>query len=240
MQIFTNIQQWTPEWLKMRAWVFTWTLLKRIMSGKFNKDGDPDATMLKAMKTVMYELIGGEFSYDENAPEVKNYLMNAWNELEPIARAKYQELTWLKVIEVWFVKKNDWLWISPDWLIITDEIDLWNPEESSLCPIYGKAVEFKCPLGNDSAKFFKYMFEWINALKNDTDKYIWQIVHYFININELQELDFVVYNPNIAKEKQMHIITIKREDIQDLIEQAEERIKIFREIWVEHIKLLIK
>lgn len=228
MEIFRDIQQWTPEWLKMRAGVFTWTCLKKIMTGKFLKDWKtPDATMKKSMLWLMYELIGWEFSYDENAPEVKNYALTMWNELEPIAREKYQEITWYRVQEVWFIKKNDWLGLSPDWLI----------EENKE---YTKAVEFKCPLGNDSAKFFKYMFEWINALKNDTDKYIWQIVHYFIVIDDLEELDFVVFNPNISKDKQMHIINIKREDILEEIEEGKKRIEAFREIWVEHIKLLIK
>lgn len=229
MKIFKEIAQQTPEWFKLRAWVLTWSILSDIMSWWYNKDWSLNATAIKAMKWLMYKLIGWEFSYDEEAPKVSNYLMWKWNELEPIARAKYEDLMWVKVEEIWFIKKNDWLWLSPDWCIMKPET--WK---------YSKHIEIKCPLWNDSAKFYKYMFEWLEAIKNDTDKYIWQIVHNFIVNSDLEEMDFIIFNPNLPKEKQLFIINIKKEEIQEEIEKAQQRILEFREIWEKHITLLIK
>ena len=61
----------------------------------------------------------------------------------------------------------------------------------------------------------------------------------FIVNKDLEQLDFVVFNPNLVKEKQLFIFPIKREDILEDIELAEKRITEFREIWESFILKLI-
>lgn len=222
MEIFDKIEQGSEEWFKLRAWVLTWTKLKNIMAWKDLKDWWMSATTKKAMLGCIYELIWWEFSFDEDAPNIKTYVMDKGNELEPLAKIKYEIKTWERVTNVWFVKKNEWLWLSPDWLF---------PEWEKV----KKAIEIKCPLANNSKKFFEYLLddEWYR-------EYIWQIVHYFIVMEELEELDFVIYNPNlILEEQQIFIKNIKREDIIEDIEKAQKRILIFRKLWLEKIGLLV-
>ena len=223
MKIYKDMEQGSESWFKCRAWVLTWTRLKNIMAWKDLKDWWLSATTKKAMLNCMYELIGWEFSFDENAPEISTYLMNMWNELEWIAKAKYSNHIWKEIKEVWFIKKNDWLWLSPDGLI-----ESWSDE-------YKESIEIKCPLWNNSKNFFKYMFE-----DKIPDEYLWQVVHNFIVIWTLERLHFVVYNPNLPKEKQLWIKIITKEELKEDIEKAENRIIEFRKIWEEHLKILIK
>ena len=73
------------------------------------------------------------------------------------------------------------------------------------------------------------------------NEYLWQVVHYFIVIDTLEELDFIVFNPNYIKsDKQLWIKNIKRSDLKEEIERAEKDLKQFREKWLEHIKILLK
>ena len=223
LEIFEDLQQWTDEWLKVRAWSITWTWLKNIILKELKKWGYTQDSINKQKKYI-YELLGGEFSYDDNAPIIKTYLLNAWNEFEELAKMKYEWLTWNKVIEVWFIKKESWLWISPDWIIYNDK------------KVITKAIEIKSPLWNNSANFYKYMFE-----DKIPDEYLWQVVHYFIVIDTLEELDFIVFNPNYVKsEKQLWIKNIKRSDLKEEIAIAEKDLKNFRKKWVKHIKILLK
>lgn len=223
MKIYRDLEQNTPEWLKARAWVVTWTWLANIMKWWYNKDWTLNSVAIKAMEWYIYELLWWEFSYDDNAPEVKTYLMEQWHILEEEAKIKYMQKMW----EIWenigFIKKNDWIWLSPDWLIF---------KESK--PV--KWVEVKSPLWNNGKNFFKYKFE-----DKIPDEYKWQVVHYFIAIDTLEELDFCVYNPNLAMvDDRLWIKNVTREDLKSEIEEAEKRLEIFRKMWIEKIKILLK
>lgn len=240
MKVFKDIEQWTQEWLKLKGWVLSWTWLKDIMSGKFKVDWSPDAAMRSAMLWRVYKLLWWEFSFDENAPWLWGYLIDQWNELEPIARAKFEDKYNKKVEEIWFCKREDWLWLSPDWLIKTWEMDFTDWIEWNIRDVYWEAIEIKCPMWDNSANFYKYKFQWITALRKDKAKYIWQVVHNFIVNEDLEKLYFIVYNPNINAEMQIHVIEITREELEEEINDCEKRIKEFRKIWEEHIVLLLK
>jgi len=205
MKIYKDLVQWTEEWLELRAWVITWTKLKSVVWS------------VTVQKTIMYELIWEEFTPIE--PGIKNKAMERWNELEPIAKKKYEELTWEKVEEVWFIKTEDYVWLSPDWIIKKD----WK---------YSKAVEIKCPMWKN---FSRYILE--NKIPAE---YKWQVVHYFVVMEDLEELDFVIFNPDFyIKEAQMKILNIKRDDLFADIEKAKISIKDFRVNWLKNINLLI-
>lgn len=217
MKIYKDIKQGTEEWLKLRAWVITWTKLKGIM-------GWP-----KAQETQIFELIWEEF-----APLEENYrspAMERWNDLEPIAKAKFEEIKNIKVEEVWFIKSdkyNDkfwfWLWLSPDWIIE----DMKTPENK-----YNEALEIKCPWPKNHAK---YIIE--NKIPDD---YKPQVVNYFIVMPDLEKLYFVTYNPDFyIKDRQLFIIEVTREDLLKDIEKAQERLIEFRWKWIEKIKIITK
>lgn len=94
---------------------------------------------------------------------------------------------------------------SPDGLIGEDE-----------------AIEVKCPGGKNYVKMW---------LTNQVpDEYEWQVVQYFIVNEKLQKLYFVGYNPDIPVHP-MHIIEVKREDIEGkIIKGREEQEKFLEEV----------
>lgn len=214
MRIYRDIKQGTEEWLELRAWVITGTKLKSVVWS---------ATV---QKTIMYELIWEEFTpLEEN---ISNKAMDRGNELEPIAKAKYEELTGNKVEEVGFIKTEDHIWLSPDGIIATD-----FKENKEWSHIYWKAVEIKCPMWKN---FSKYVLE--NKIPAE---YKWQVVQYFVVMQDLEELDFVIYNPDFFIESaRMKIITVTREDLLSDIETAKLSIKDFRVNWLKNIQKLIE
>lgn len=206
MEIFKNIEQGSEEWLKARAWVITWTKLKNICWSS------------KTQETAMYELIAEEF-----APLEENFssqAMQRWKELESIAKAKYIDKTWEKVEEIWFIKKNDYVWLSPDGVIFDENEKI------------KKAIEIKCPWAKN---FTKCILE--NKIP---EEYKYQVIMYFLVISDLEELDFILYNPDFyIKEKRLFVINIKRQDLEKDIYKAESQIEIFRQKWLEKIKKLL-
>ena len=206
MEIFKNIEQGSEEWLKARAWVITWTKLKNICWSS------------KTQETAMYELIAEEF-----APLEENFssqAMQRWKELESIAKAKYIDKTWEKVEEIWFIKKNDYVWLSPDGVIFDENEKI------------KKAIEIKCPWAKN---FTKCILE--NKIP---EEYKYQVIMYFLVISDLEELDFILYNPDFyIKEKRLFVINIKRQDLEKDIYKAESQIEIFRKSWLEKIKTLL-
>jgi len=173
----------------------------------------------KAQLTAIYELIADEFFLDTPTPETE--AMRRGKELEAIARAKYEIATGQKVREVWFLKSDDfedingkYVWLSPDWLI----------GES-------KAIEIKCIGGKNFVKF---------KIENKIpDEYLEQVQMYFIVIGTLEELDFVIFNPDcLFEDKQLFVINTKRAD-HDL-QPLRDKIVAFRKLWIENIHNFLK
>ena len=225
MQIYKDLIQWEPEWLAIRKWVITWTKLEWVL-------GWP-----KAQLTEMYSLLAEKYLVEEDLRPFE--IIERWHELEPIAKAKYEAmfLNGRKIVEVGFVLKNEWLGLSPDWLIKTwyhPLTKLPNGKYSTITDdIYWKAIEIKCPRGKN---YIKYMLE--NKIP---DEYKWQVVNYFVVIDDLQELDFVIYNPDVCEGlKDLHVITVKREELQKDIEKAQERLTEFKKDWDNMNDLLMK
>jgi len=209
MKIHRNINQGDPEWLKIRKWVITGTKLKSVMWWP------------AAQLTQHYELLSEMYIEEEKLSAWE--IIERWNLLEPIAKAKYEELTWYKVEEVWFITKEDWHWLSPDGII-----DMWYDE-----PVYTKAIEIKCPMWKN---YIKYLLE-----DKIPDEYKPQVINYFIVIPDLEELDFIIYNPNVSIEiKDLHIITVTRQDLQKEIKNAESKLEEFKWNWDKLKNTLLK
>jgi len=152
----------------------------------------------------------------------ENEAMIRWSWMEEEAREFYENKTWEKVEEIWFcVHDEKWyLWLSPDGFIKKD----W---------IYKKAIEIKCMWPKNHLKCI---------IENKIPaEYKWQVINYFIVNQDLKELDFIIYNPDIYIEKlQFKIINIKIEDIIKDIQQAEKQLEKFVQKWQEDINLLTK
>ena len=152
----------------------------------------------------------------------ENDAMRRGIELEEDAKRKYEEISWNKIEEIGICThdEKEYLGLSPDGVIKKD----WK---------YQKAIEIKCMRPHNHLKCI---------LENKVPtEYKWQVVHYFIVNEELEELDFIVYNPDIyLPSLNVKIINIKREDIQEDIKKAIEQIDKFVIKWQESINLLTK
>lgn len=149
---------------------------------------------------LMYELIAERYEpvEDYQSSEMSNGVL--W---EPWAIDKYQEMTGQIVKEVGFITKGDDIGLSPDGLIGEK-----------------KAIEVKSP---SLKKHIEYLVS--NKLPAE---YKWQIVHYFLVIDELESLDFVSYNPKFPL-KELHIVTVTRADLEKEILEAKEKLAQFLE-----------
>lgn len=201
MKIYKELEQGTQEWLKVRKWVITGTKLKWVLWWP------------KAQLTEQYTLLAEMYVEEEklNSYEV----IERWHELEPIAKAKYESITWNKVEEVWFIVKDneDWHGLSPDWIVLDEDSGL-----------YTWSVEIKCPMWKN---YVKYLLE-----DKIPDEYKDQVTNYFMVMEDLEWLDFIIYNPDVSSEiKDIHIIRVTRNDLIEDINKAEEKLKTFRKKW---------
>ena len=60
-------------------------------------------------------------------------------------------------------------------------------------------------------------------------------------MDDLEELDFIIYNPDVSAEiKSLHIINVKRADLQKDIDKANKRLEEFKANWDKLKATLIK
>lgn len=203
MKIFDNIAQGSDEWFKLRAWVITGTRLKQVMSSR--KD---------TRQGLIYELIG-----EKIVPPRETYvsgIMERWHIVEQALKDSYHE----PIESVWFIKKNDWLGISPDGIQRDENSDI------------KRAFEIKAPEIKNSIKY------WLDG--NIPDEYYWQVIHYFIVIDTLESLDFLIVNPDIPDEFfRIKKITVTREELADDIAKAENALAEFYGEWTATMNTLL-
>lgn len=147
---------------------------------------------------LIYEMIAEKY---ETLAGYTSDDMSAGTLKEPWAISDYEALTGQKVREVGFISKGSDIGISPDGLIGQY-----------------KAIEVKSP---GIAKHIEYIIcDKIPA------EYKWQVVHYFLVIDDLKELDFISYNPSFPL-KELHIVNVKREELLEDIQKAQEKLAKF-------------
>lgn len=166
--------------------------------------------MGKKSDSLMYEMIAEKYEplEDYQSSEMSNGVL--W---EPWAIDKYQEVTGQIVKEVGFITKGDDIGLSPDGLIGVK-----------------KAIEVKSPS-------LKKHIEYIVSNKLPAE-YKWQVVHYFLVIDELESLDFVSYNPKFPL-KELHIVTITRAELEKEIQEAKEKLAQLLEKYNQTISNLL-
>lgn len=142
----------------------------------------------------------------------KSYAME-WGVMnEPEAIKQYELRSGEKCQEIGFVKSTEfsWLGVSPDRLVARE--NGWH------------GVEVKCP---NTATMVKYMMD-----GGIPKAYLPQVIHYFIVINDLLSLDFIVYDPRIQKTShQMYRVRVTREELQKQIALQMEAYHQFRSRW---------
>ena len=158
---------------------------------------------LKLVDTILAELLSNETKTIK--PSID---MQRGTDEEPFAIQAYENLTWEKVEQIWFCLSDefDWVGLSPDGLIKKD----W---------IYKKWVEVKNP---SSSKHIEYIR--INKIPNE---YKYQVLHYFIVNEDMEELDFISYDRRVLA-KPLHIVNVTRKDLQDEIENAKDELIKFK------------
>ena len=212
----STAEQWTAEWLAERAWKITGTRLGDTLP-TYGKNGKETETSRKKRQNLIYELIAEKLA---PLPEVyTSFWMDRGKEMEEIVKKIYGE----NIENVGFVSRTDvdWFWISPDGII--------RDENGRIT----RAVEIKSPAPKTAVRY----------ILDDKipDEYFWQIVHYFIVFDELETLDFVVYNPDFyAEELRIQTRKITRESIADKIEYAKNELVEFRQMWLETAQKFMK
>lgn len=127
--------------------------------------------------------------------------------LEPQAREEYEKVTGEKVKEVAFIQNGKY-GLSPDGVVLKAKGDI------------KKLVEIKSP---DTNNHIRYIVENKIPLEHRD-----QIIHGFIVADDVDEIDFVSYDPKF-KLKPLHIITARRKDYFVDIQTAEISYKKFLE-----------
>lgn len=110
MEIITNIEQGSKEWLDLRLGMITASRMKDVLSN--GRGGKPS----KTAESYMIELIAEQLS-GESKPFFENDAMRWGTETEPQARAMYELESGNDVEEVAFIVKNEFIGVSPDGLI---------------------------------------------------------------------------------------------------------------------------
>lgn len=148
-------------------------------------------------KQGFYQLIADRLTVQKTGDEKG---IDRGHRLEPEAIKAYEKLTGTEVntdLVIWEREDNDAIALSPDGSI---------EKEGKIT----KAVEAKC------------LDEWLhiktiltNTIPSDYDL---QKLQYFIVNDDLEELDFVFHNELFIPTLQTHIITVKREEVQDKVD----------------------
>ena len=160
----------------------------------------------RARQEAMYEAIANRLILGIESDGDYENAMDRGTRLEPDAIAAFEFETGKSIEKIGFIKHSDVDGIaqSPDGYI-NDSNDT-------------EALEIKCMGAKNHIKLW---------LANDIpSEYLWQTVQYFVVNQNLKKLYFVGYNPQIPVHP-IHIIEVKREDIDKLISQSEEEQKKF-------------
>lgn len=164
------------------------------------------------LNTLIAEHVTGQAKEGYKSPQ-----MERGSEGEEYAILEYEkksgEIT--SVVGMCVSEKYPYLAVSPDRLIKRKGK-------------FVKGVEVKCP---DTSTVIKYLRDGETPYE-----YLGQVLAYFIVVEDLKELDFVIYDPRIKKEQyKLNIKTVTREELQEEIEEAEYKLENFRELWLKEL-----
>lgn len=172
---------------------------------------------LAKQESLLNELIAENLT-GERKESYQSVSMARGSEAEAFAVSEYEILTGeiTKEVGMCISGKYDWLVNSPDRLIMKDGK-------------YRKAVEVKSPNTDTMVGYIR---------KGGIPKeYKGQVMSYFLVNEDLEELDFVMYDPRIQTEQyRMVVVHVNRKDLK--LDETEEKILSFRNYWEEELKKL--
>ena len=155
----------------------------------------------KAQKKGYWKLMAEKLGYKNDEDEDDR---DRGHRLEPETREAVSNVIEKEIHEVGMIKRedNEYIGISPDGVVFTpvnDEVEILE------------ATEFKALNVANHLEFIH-----INEVPS---KYEMQVVQYFVVIDTLETLYFASYNPNVTA-KPLHIVTVKRKDVEKAIAQS--------------------
>ena len=213
-----NFEQGSPEWIEARRCKVTGTKLADVMGSSL------------ARLQLICELIAEKQTEQTKAFKATAEMERGTAE-EEFGRKLFEVIGNKKVNQVGICISDefDWLANSPDGLIGK------NNEES---------IEIKCP-DTKKAVFYKITqtFEDTGITKSYQPfcgipaEYKWQVVSYFLVNENLQKLNFCVYDSRFINEDHKLTVTeVKRENevLQEAINQAKEELIKFRADWLKY------
>jgi predicted phage-related endonuclease len=172
MLVFHDIEQGTDEWLSLRMGRFTASTFNDLTASKST------LTYQKAINKVVFERLTGE------SPEsFKSEYMERGNELEPLARERYELESFNDVKNGGFFSLGEYIGASPDGLVNDDGIN-----------------EFKCPSFNT---MINYLLK-----KELPSEYKYQVQGQLF-VTGRKWCDFMAYHPKLKP----LIIRVERDDI---------------------------
>jgi hypothetical protein len=179
--VIHQVRQGSDEWLALRRQYFTGSAL-----GEWLLDGDRTKTSRKAWSNAIWAKLG-ELSQDDE-PSFPNWAMKRGTELEPLARAAYEEHTGLIVREIGFISHDcDGFGVSPDGLVYGSS------------GFWAHGLELKCPVA-------RTMLRWLDA-GTLPDEHKLQ-VHASLAASGLQRWDFFAFHPELVP---LHLIVERDE-----------------------------
>lgn len=220
MIFITGVVQGTYEWRKLRSGMVTGTRLASVMGTPWDR------------LQLIAELIAEEGTESLKETRVTPEMERGSAE-EAFAVRAYQEKTGQKVDKVGMCISTefDWFGVSPDGLIkekgkYRGGIEVKSPDSKTL--IMYKMVNM-IPTLNLSSSRQSFL-----GVPND---YKWQVVAQFLANDDLEWLDFVVWDPRfISEEQKLYTVRVERThpDLQNSLVEARKGLMDFREDWVRY------
>lgn len=195
MRVFRDIEQGSDEWLSLRMGKITGTRLKSVLM----KKDDP---------VLIYEILSEMFN-----PVIEDGYVSAdmqrGKDLEPIARAAYEEYSGHRIEQVGFVlhDKYEYSGYSPDGLI-------------KIVRDYKKSIEMKCPA---TKTHIKYIVD--GGIPKEYDS---QILSAFFNAETISDVVFISFDDRLAQ-RPLHIVEVRREQYEGQIKELDEKLPAFWE-----------
>jgi len=198
--IKVNIEQGSEAWHEVRLGKITGTRFKEMMSGKSTE----------TYKNLVLD-VAAEIITNDKPASFTSDAMERGNDLEPLARAAYEDHFEVEVEEVGFIypenEFEDWIGFSPDGII--DNIGL----------------EIKCPLAKTHLKYLAK-----GVMPNE---YKWQ-VQAAMFITEFGAWDFISWHPDmipftlrVEKDEAMQQQIAER--LPETIEAIKEQIEFYKQ-----------
>lgn len=196
MLVFHDVEQGSEEWLSLRMGKFTASMFSDLMASKST------LTYQKAINRVVFERLTNE------SPEsFKSEYMERGNELEPLARERYELESFNDVKNGGFFSLGDYIGASPDGLIDEDGTN-----------------EFKCPSFNTMINYL---------LKKELPSEYKHQVHGQLYVTGRKWCDFMAYHPKlkpliIRVERDETIIKEIESTLNEAIKLVETRIRLIQ------------